>query len=205
MKVLTLLVMVALWTEDASACTCRTLPFVTHLKMAETVFVGRCVSERYIREKLLREFVFEVERSWKAPQLGSITVASDAFGSACGYHFKLGERYIVWAGLLNVREGRKRLYTSFCSLSCPADSPEAVRQVKVLGDPLIWENMSYYPVELPFAAREHSRFASARDRIVAIALVTVTVAAVAAFGWYWVTRRVARVSARIMKDGRGKI
>lgn len=57
------------------------------------------------------EVEFRVSRVWKGPRRDSLTVETEASGISCGYQFKKGQHYIVYA-----REGR----TGMCTRTAPS-------------------------------------------------------------------------------------
>lgn len=61
----------------------------------------------------------QVHRSWKGPQAGPLEVTTARYGAACGFDFKEGERYLVFAH--NDRTGG-RLGVSSCSRTQQIDA-----------------------------------------------------------------------------------
>jgi hypothetical protein len=134
MKPFILLIAAAFSFDRCFACSCQTIPFDEELKQTHAIFVGRCISKTYIRERLTCEYVFEVERAWKTALAKRLTISSDAFGSACGYSFVPKHRYVVWT---NEQGADKKLWTTICDRTCEADSKDAAAQQKRLGKALV--------------------------------------------------------------------
>ena len=57
------------------------------------------------------EVEFRVGQVWKEPRWKTLMVETEASGISCGYQFKKGQKYIVYA-----RDGR----TDVCTRSAPA-------------------------------------------------------------------------------------
>jgi hypothetical protein len=74
------------------------------------------------------EAVFEVERTWKGVEKNTISVSTSSQSSACGYGFKKGEAYLVYAS----KDGEGRLITSICSRT--RRMKEAGEDLKEIGE-----------------------------------------------------------------------
>ena len=96
--------------RSASACTCDPLKDAHEaFDHAEVVFVGtvisvtkpkpRIVGRRHNLIEVSLELVvrFRVERTWKFATRRYLTLTTMAQTSACGYPFKVGEKYLVFA------------------------------------------------------------------------------------------------------------
>lgn len=86
------------------ACTCSGpgSPRVAR-DQAEAVFLGVATSSRDLDVvdggfPLARAFRFRVSRAWKGVSTETVEVGTSSFGTACGYHFEVGEEYLVYAG-----------------------------------------------------------------------------------------------------------
>ncbi|HWP42272.1 MAG TPA: hypothetical protein VNO14_03480 [Blastocatellia bacterium] len=98
------------------ACTCLPAKNATEeIGRSAAVFSGKVIEIR--RDEGAKdlfatvEAVFEVERAWKGIEKKTVSVFTSSQSSACGYGFKRGESYLVYAS-----EGREgRLITSICS------------------------------------------------------------------------------------------
>ncbi len=63
---------------------------------------------------------FRVSEVWKGPQRGTLEVSTPTQGSACGYAFKEGQEYLVYA-----YTGKQGLETDLCSSNKPLSKAEA--------------------------------------------------------------------------------
>jgi hypothetical protein len=79
---------------------------------AEMLAGGR---ELPFRDRIVR---LDVRQAWKGAQPGPIEVVTSAHGDSCGFDFKEGERYLVFAHF-SAADGR--LVASRCSLTQPFD------------------------------------------------------------------------------------
>ena len=112
--------------RSAAACSCIDPgPECQAFWKTDAVFDATVVriAERRIEPTEKREFAaadllvtLRVHRAWKGAQPGDIEVTTSRSGGTCGYDFREGERYLVfahqWGGHLNV---------SMCSLTQPFD------------------------------------------------------------------------------------
>ena len=105
--------------EAAHACTCGPSGSPAEaLADADAVFAGEVVAIRRLGRPPYRlssadpvEVEFRVGQVWKGPRRETLTVETEASGISCGYRFKKGQKYIVYA-----RDGR----TDGCTRSAPA-------------------------------------------------------------------------------------
>jgi hypothetical protein len=84
---------------QVSACSCRPPQAPKEaLKDADAVFSGQVVDIEETNEGINSLKVrFDVSRVWKGPET-PITIVNTAMqGTACGYSFKKGEKYLVYA------------------------------------------------------------------------------------------------------------
>ncbi len=113
----------ALLAPAAEACDCgATGPPCIAFPKTPVLFAGRVtqVSELSIPDKTEKnDFVyryqlvrFEVEENFRGQPRTSIEVTTGEGGGDCGFHFRTGERYLVYAGEL---PETGRLYTSICT------------------------------------------------------------------------------------------
>ena len=110
------------------ACTCLPSENATkELEQSTAVFCGRVLEVRRNQQETglftRVEAVFEVERIWKGVEKRTINVFTSSQSSACGYEFKKGKEYLVYAS----RDAEGRLITSICSRT---------RRMKEAGDDL---------------------------------------------------------------------
>ena len=100
----------------AHACSCLPpAPAVEELKRSRAVFIGRVIEIKRRKETddLFRsvEVVFEVTKVWKGIAARNITVYTSPDSAACGFNFKKGESYLVYASGTD----DDRLHASICS------------------------------------------------------------------------------------------
>lgn len=105
--------------ESAHACTCGPSGSPAEaLERADAVFAGKVTSITFKGTSPYRlssadpvEVEFRVSRVWKGPRRETRTVETENSGISCGYQFKKGQTYIVYA-----TDG----YTGMCSRTAPA-------------------------------------------------------------------------------------
>ena len=130
--ILSLALLLALDTTGFT-CTCMPLKNVSkELEQSAAVFTGKVLAingnEQESRFYANVEVVLEVERCWKGIEEKTISVFTSSQSSACGYGFKKGEAYLVYAS--KTTEGR--LTTSICSRT--RGIKEADDDLKELGE-----------------------------------------------------------------------
>lgn len=105
--------------EPVHACSCGPsgLP-AEALERADAVFAGEVSSVKFsgtspyrLSSAALVTVEFRVSRVWKGPRLPTLTVETERSEISCGYEFKKGRKYIVYAW-----EGR----TGLCTRTAPA-------------------------------------------------------------------------------------
>ena len=105
--------------ESAHACTCGPSGSPAEaLERADAVFAGKVTSITFKGTSPYRlssadpvEVEFRVSRVWKGPRRETHTVETENSGISCGYQFKKGQTYIVYA-----TDG----YTGLCTRTAPA-------------------------------------------------------------------------------------
>lgn len=117
-----LLFMVGLLTVEANACSCagKGTPCQDYWK-ASAVFIGTVTYSSPYTSKLGeyaangRLIRFAVERAFQGVTAKEVEVRTGLGGGDCGYGFRLGGQYLVYA----YRDGEKRLATGICSRTRP--------------------------------------------------------------------------------------
>lgn len=123
MATLTVVAFLLVICEVASACTCAGSKSPTdELKESKAVFSGKVLHLRRVKPAEKEsgqvanwfadvEVVFEIQRSWKHVNKRLISVFTSSQSSACGYGFRKGRTYLVYAGEFT----GDKLATSICS------------------------------------------------------------------------------------------
>jgi hypothetical protein len=102
--------------RDAAACSCMEGPGPCGaLTQSDSVFVGRVVDIRTTARATIFDGLtvrFEIERTFKGLSVTqkTVEVLTGNSGGDCGYDFKLGQKYFVFA-----HRSSGSLYTSICS------------------------------------------------------------------------------------------
>lgn len=94
---------------DGCSCSGFSLPCDNAIWRADAVFVGRV--ESILPEGTERRVELGGIEVFRGPQAAQLTVATGYSGGDCGYPFRVGESYLVYAA----REPDGRLHTSICS------------------------------------------------------------------------------------------
>ena len=133
--VLVVLGVVFLFPPDcAYACSCPIPPGAERaLSSSEAVFSGKVVEIDRPSEGPgwssgdPETDTFRVSESWKGPKGAMLEVKTPVAGMSCGYPFKEGQEYLVYAS-----EGQQGLETSLCSATKPLSKAGA--DLAVLGN-----------------------------------------------------------------------
>jgi len=116
--------LIALSISDVKACTCDIVgPPCEEYWQSQAVFAGKVIKKStfYVEEgegdsrhKYQQVLVrFSIEQVFKGVAGDEVEIVTGLGGGDCGYHFKDGERYVVYA----IRSGRdkSRLYSGICN------------------------------------------------------------------------------------------
>jgi hypothetical protein len=136
------LVMMALLPDCASACSCAVLPGTPQERVGEAlsestaVFSGKVVEidrpSLPLTSSIAPETVtFRVSESWKGPERDTLEVKTPVSGASCGYSFRSGEGYLVYASEASMVEA-EGLEVLLCGETKPLS--EAGADLEVLGD-----------------------------------------------------------------------
>ena len=117
--------LLALSVSDVKACSCRfgDSPPCEEYWRSEAVFAGKVIKKstfyteegegdsKYKYQQVLARF--SIEQTFKGIVGDEVEIVTGMGGGDCGYHFKDGERYVVYA----IRDGRdkSRLYSGICN------------------------------------------------------------------------------------------
>ena len=115
MRCLLLFASLAFGVEAGLACTCVPLKGpAEELELAAAVFSGKVVEIRRHKrgEDIFAgvEAVVRVERVWKGVEATTVSVFTASHSAACGYGFKEGRTYLVYA----YKDAEGRLSTGIC-------------------------------------------------------------------------------------------
>jgi hypothetical protein len=108
------------FSDAAFACECVKTPTpCVAYERAEAVFIGTPteVSRNESKDKIgnsgraSRIFRFSVDQAFRGVNDSQVSVITGQGAGDCGYDFKIGEQYLVYAS----RDSQKMLYTSICS------------------------------------------------------------------------------------------
>ena len=146
--VLLVAVFVTLLPDCASACDCAVLPGSQQqiadraLEKATAVFSGEVVEIDRPSLPLTSSIApvavtFRVSEVWKGPEQGTLEVKTPVSGASCGYSFRSGESYLVYASETSMVEG-EGLEVLLCGetnqLSEAGANLEALGHGRKLGD-----------------------------------------------------------------------
>jgi hypothetical protein len=138
-----------LWPVDARACSCMPIgPPCQAVWGADAVFAGtvRAIEEVPHAEYPTLTVRFHVEQGFRNIAPGPLEVLTPMYGAACGYSFRVGRRYVVYA-----RKGAgAHLVTGICSRTRPFEEagedlhylrhiPPAAAGARVFGRITQWE------------------------------------------------------------------
>jgi hypothetical protein len=117
------LFLVTLTASDVSACKCElpsaSISIERHVKSAynqySAIFLGdviEVIEEPGIYSLRVK---FRINKTWKSEISKEIFLSTGRGGGDCGYEFKVGKKYLVYA------TGENNLSTSICSRTAPAE------------------------------------------------------------------------------------
>ena len=131
-----ILLLIPIAAKSARACSCE-LPetgksverqVLKARKQSKAVFVGRVREIITPTEPSSISVIFQVQTGWKGINSEAITILTGRDGS-CGYHFKLGEVYLVYAYQSSITH----FGTSICQRTQPFHAD--IIDLKYLGKP----------------------------------------------------------------------
>jgi hypothetical protein len=143
-KIITLIfTLLACCGREAFACSCVPVgddPFPSPVKRikgdtSDTIFLGRVTKVEEIKNdkddaEAMLSVTFSIERVWADSRRGAddyslATIRTSKYDGMCGFNFKVGERYFVFA---------KRLETHMCTPTDVYDEKTAPEYFKALGE-----------------------------------------------------------------------
>ena len=111
------------------ACSCVIPPPPDQaLQQAEAVFAGKVIGVKENSQKYQKSVLFEVTSTWKGVTQTQVELTTPLNSAACGYEFKEGQEYLVYA---NQGEANQ-LETNLCTRTTEFSSAE--EDLSVLGE-----------------------------------------------------------------------
>ena len=111
------------------ACKCvHSPPPAQALREATAVFVGVVADIIKAPDSRTLHVILQVKRYWKGASGGTVMVLTKRFSSACGFPFRRGQEYLVYATGEN-----GDLHTGRCSRTTASPGSEA--EQRLLGEP----------------------------------------------------------------------
>src|SRR5262245_45014509 len=142
----TVAVILAVPITDVTACQCRggPRPPCEEYWRADAVFAGKAIKQstfhveegegnsRYRRQQVLVRF--SVEQAFKGISGEEAEIVTGLVGGDCGYHFKDGERYVVYA--FRIGNDKSYLYTGICNrINLAAEAEEDLAYFRAIPAP----------------------------------------------------------------------
>jgi len=81
--------------QCAYACSCMPVSIQRYISSSEAVFSGEVVEVD--KGSQISTVTLRVSEVWKGPQRQTLEVSTPSYGAACGYAFKEGQEYLVYA------------------------------------------------------------------------------------------------------------
>jgi hypothetical protein len=111
------------------ACSCIVPPPPDQaLQQANAVFAGKVISIKENNDKYEKTVLFEVTTTWKGIDQKQIEITTPLNSAACGYEFKEGQQYLVYAN----QEESNQFETNLCTRT--AELSSAKEDLSVLGE-----------------------------------------------------------------------
>lgn len=101
-----------LWVQSVLACKCVESTLDERFTRSTAVFIGTAIAQESTRGDNA-VFTFRVHEPWKGVKQNRVVVATRGNEGTCGFPFKVGERYLIYAN--GSREGDPRVETGLCS------------------------------------------------------------------------------------------
>ena len=118
--------------QMVTACSCIEVPVETYFDQADAVFLGRVI-DRDDASEYEYVFTFDVRGAWKGVATARVKVRTEKDGGSCGYGFRQGDEYLVFAG--HRQANREEFVTGLCSGT--ADLTSALTILPRIGPPAI--------------------------------------------------------------------
>jgi hypothetical protein len=113
--------------DDTFACSCIPPGAVKEeIKTTDSVFSGKVTGVSKFRGGW--KVKFRVEKTWKGGAAKTITLVTAQDSAMCGYNFKAGKKYLIYAK----RDDKNKLSVSLCSRT--AELSKASEDVKILDE-----------------------------------------------------------------------
>jgi len=117
MTLLAFIFMIVSFPSQTSACSCANLPSVEdEFERSKAVFSGKVVDikeKRSLKGYRTNSVLFEVTNTWKGVEQTQIIITTGQGDGDCGYPFKKGQEYLVYADDSNMYGA-----TSLASVIC---------------------------------------------------------------------------------------
>jgi hypothetical protein len=110
--------------QCAYACSCMPVSIQRYISSSEAVFSGEVVGVD--KGSQISTVTLQASEVWKGPQRETLEVHTALFGASCGYPFKEGEEYLVYA-----YTGKQGLEVDLCNGTQRLTEAEA--DLEVLG------------------------------------------------------------------------
>lgn len=121
--------------SKAYACSCvQPLTVQDELSRSETVFTGRVleVKEERTNGYLSNSVLFETSQIWKGGSESQIMIRTGGGGGDCGFQFKKGEDYLVYANPSSMYGDKEQLVTIICDRT--NELAQAKEDLAILGE-----------------------------------------------------------------------
>lgn len=127
--------MMTLFPSYGAACSCAQPPGVKEeLSQSKAVFSGKVMEieeKKSVTGFTTKSALFEVKEAWKGVSQSQIKVTTGAGGGDCGYDFKAGQSYLVYANGSDMY-GSNKLTVILCSRT--AEISAAQDDLAILGE-----------------------------------------------------------------------
>lgn len=122
--------------STAQACSCA-LPSSAQdqLSRSQAVFAGRALGvkeQRFLNGGMAKAVRFEVSRIWKGESVSEIIIYTGSGGGDCGFDFKEGQDYLVYANPSSMYGDKELLVTIICDRT--KQLSQAQEDLAVLGE-----------------------------------------------------------------------
>lgn len=99
----------------AAACSCAYMPPIEEqVARSDVIFAGEVLKVEQLRGSWTVQVLFEVSDIWKGTNASQVMIYTGSSGADCGYEFRVGQHYLVYAQESQFYSSDEQLVTTIC-------------------------------------------------------------------------------------------